>query len=74
MAHIDFEQVMDASVDLGKDMWRKATVELAEGDTLWNPGSTKWVLSGAGSYTFMIHPSSIFIDNRPAKSFHVRRY
>lgn len=62
--HVTFDKVLDAATDIGEG-YRKATVTLAEGDTLWCPGSTKKVLRGAGEYTFLIHASGVELTRVP---------
>lgn len=62
--HVTFDKVLDAATDIGEG-YRKATVTLAEGDTIWCPTSTKKVLTGAGDYVFLIHPSSVELTSVP---------
>lgn len=71
MTHVTFEDILAKAKDAG-DGWRKAIVELASGQTLWHPASTKKVLTGRGRYVFMIHPSSVDLIQVPPGCRHVR--
>lgn len=62
--HLGHAEVMAAAVDIGEG-WKRATITLAEGDTLWNPYSTKKHYTGAGTWSFLIHPSSLEVERRP---------
>ena len=62
--HYGHSAVMAASVDIGQG-WRRASITLADGDTLWNPYSTKKHLAGAGEWKFLIHPSGIEVEVMP---------
>jgi hypothetical protein len=52
-------------IEGGDGRWRRASVVLAEGDTIWNPYSTKKNYRGSGLYVFSIHPASIDLTSRP---------
>ena len=63
--HVTFEDILAQAVELGQG-WREALVELASGDTLWCPASSKKVIKGRGRYRFLIHPSQVMLDRAPA--------
>lgn len=70
--HVTFESILARAVDL-TDGWRKAIIDLASGDTLWHPGSTKKVITGRGQYVFMIHPSSVDLIKYPPGCRHIAK-
>ncbi len=65
--HYSAQDVIAAAepVEGGDGRWKRASLVLAEGDTIWNPYSTKKVYRGSGLYVFMIHPGSIDLTSRP---------
>lgn len=56
MTHYDFDSILATAHDIGEG-WRKNEIKLVEGDTAYNPGSTKWNFAGPGVVTYFIHPS-----------------
>jgi hypothetical protein len=68
--HYSFAAVMLAAVPLpgGDGQWKRAVLTLADGDTVYNPYSTKKVYQGAGEYVFMIHPSSVELTSMPGNT------
>jgi hypothetical protein len=55
-------------VSLGESGWRRASVTLDEGDTAYQPGSTKLVIIGPGTVTYEQAPDGGIDANleRPA--------
>lgn len=71
--HVGYPEVLAAAtVELGHG-WRRAVVELADGQTLWCPTSTKKHFTGAGTWTFLFHPSSIEVESAPARWDYIYR-
>ncbi len=59
-ATYDFARVMDAAETMpGHPEYKRATIELAVGETAWHPGSTKHLLRGPATIEYTIHPSQI---------------
>lgn len=60
----DWDYILSQAEDVpGNDgRWKRAVIELAEGETAYHPGSSKHVLNGPGVLRYQIHPSGVLAD------------
>lgn len=63
--HFTHADIAEAARPIPDSTWRRAVVTLKDGDTIDSPYSTKWYFTGAGAYTFLVHPTSVELTEAP---------